>query len=78
MRIPVRRLAPALPLPAAQHQGDAGYDSGPGSPSSCPPVADGLPSPPASPSPSRPLAGLVLPRSGLALRHGVTCLNAPA
>jgi dUTP pyrophosphatase len=23
------------------------------------------------------LAGLVLPRSGLALRHGVTCLNAP-
>lgn len=22
-------------------------------------------------------AGLVLPRSGLALRHGVTCLNAP-
>ena len=25
MRIPVRRLDPALPLPAAQHAGDAGY-----------------------------------------------------
>lgn len=78
MRIPVRRLDPTLPLPAAQHEGDAGYDLRareaavipPGGGRAAVPTGIAVAIPPG-------YAGLVLPRSGLALRHGVTCLNAP-
>jgi dUTP pyrophosphatase len=78
MRIPVRRLDPAFPLPAAQHAGDAGYDLRareaavlpPGGGRAAIPTGVAVAIPPG-------WAGLVLPRSGLALRHGVTCLNAP-
>jgi dUTP pyrophosphatase len=78
MRIPVRRLDRTLPLPAAAHAGDAGYDlrareavllaSGGGR--AAVPTGVAVAIPPG-------WAGLVLPRSGLALRHGVSCLNAP-
>jgi dUTP pyrophosphatase len=78
LRIPVLRIDPDLPLPTYAHPGDAGADLvaradvvlrrrggralvGTG-------VALALP---------EGYAGLVLPRSGLALRHGVTCLNTP-
>ena len=78
MRIPVRRLEPTLPLPAAAHDGDAGYDLRareaiiltPGGGRAAVPTGIAVAIPPG-------YAGLVLPRSGLALRHGVTCLNAP-
>jgi dUTP pyrophosphatase len=78
MRIPVRRLDPTLPLPAAAHEGDAGYDLrareavilAPGGGRAAVPTGIAVAIPPG-------WAGLVLPRSGLALRHGVTCLNAP-
>jgi dUTP pyrophosphatase len=78
MRIPVRRLEPTLPLPAAAHEGDAGYDLrareavilAPGGGRAAVATGIALAIPPGH-------AGLVLPRSGLALRHGVTCLNAP-
>jgi dUTP pyrophosphatase len=78
MRIPVHRLDPALPLPAAAHQGDAGYDLrareaaviAPAGGRAAVPTGIAVAIPPG-------FAGLVLPRSGLALRHGVTCLNAP-
>ena len=78
MRIPIRRLDPALPLPAAQHEGDAGYDLRareaavlpPGGGRAAVPTGVAVAIPPG-------WAGLVLPRSGLALRHGVSCLNAP-
>ena len=76
--VPIRRLDPDLALPAAAHPGDAGYDLRAREPVMIAPaggraaVATGiaLAIPPG-------FAGLVLPRSGLALRHGVTCLNAP-
>jgi dUTP diphosphatase len=78
MRIEIRRLDPDLPLPAAQHEGDAGYDllarqdavlrAGGGR--AAVPTGIAVAIPPG-------FAGLVLPRSGLALRHGVTCLNTP-
>lgn len=78
LRIPVLRIDPDLPLPTYAHPGDAGADLvaradvvlrrqggralvGTG-------MALALP---------EGYAGLVLPRSGLALRHGVTCLNTP-
>jgi dUTP pyrophosphatase len=78
VRIPVRRLDPALPLPAAAHAGDAGYDLrareaaviAPAGGRAAVPTGIAVAIPPG-------FAGLVLPRSGLALRHGVTCLNAP-
>jgi dUTP pyrophosphatase len=78
MRIPVHRLDPALLLPAAAHPGDAGYDLrareatviAPAGGRAAVPTGIAVAIPPG-------FAGLVLPRSGLALRHGVTCLNAP-
>ena len=78
MRIPVRRLDSALPLPAAAHAGDAGYDLrareavviAPAGGRAAVPTGIAVAIPPG-------FAGLVLPRSGLAFRHGVTCLNAP-
>jgi dUTP pyrophosphatase len=78
MRIPIRRLDPGLPLPAAQHEGDAGIDLY---------AADGttlaakggralVPTGIAIAIPQG-YAGFVQPRSGLALRHGVTVVNSP-
>src|SRR5271154_518487 len=78
MRIPNRRLDSRLPLPAAQHEGDAGIDLY---------AADGTTLAPRGGRALVPTgiaiaipegyAGFVQPRSGLALRHGVTCLNTP-
>jgi dUTP pyrophosphatase len=78
MHVRVRRLDPDLPLPAAQHPDDAGYDlvareevalaSGGGRALVPTGIAIAIPA---------HCAGLVLPRSGLALKHGVTCLNTP-
>ena len=78
MQIPLRRLDPDLPLPAAQHPGDAGYDlharqdvalrAGGGRALVPTGVAIAIP---------EGCAGFIQPRSGLALRHGVTCLNTP-
>jgi dUTP pyrophosphatase len=78
MRIPIRHLDPELALPAPAHPGDAGYDLrareavvlAPGGGRAAVPTGIALAIPDG-------FCGLVLPRSGLALRHGVTCLNAP-
>src|SRR3954447_17868936 len=78
MRIPIRRLDPGLPLPAAQHAGDAGLDLHaavdlelePRGGRALVPTGIAIAIPPG-------YAGFVQPRSGLALRHGVTCLNTP-
>lgn len=77
MRIQIRRLHRDAVAPTAQHPGDAGGDLvavetcelAPGARAA---VATGL----AIAIPDG-FAGLVLPRSGLASRHGVTCVNAP-
>ena len=78
MRIPIRRLDPGLPLPAAQHEGDAGLDlyaagdvtlDARGGRALVPTgIAIAIPA---------GHAGFVQPRSGLALRHGVTVVNSP-
>ena len=78
MHISIKRLDPELPLPVQQHPDDAGYDLharedvvlDPGGGRALVPtgVAVAIPS---------GYAGLVMPRSGLALQHGVTCLNTP-
>jgi dUTP pyrophosphatase len=73
----VRRLHPEARLPARAHPGDAGLDLHalepvrlePGARASVPTgVALELPA---------GHAGLVLPRSGLAARHGIALVNAP-
>lgn len=78
MHVPIRRLDPDLTLPAAAHPGDAGYDLRAREPVTLAP-GGGRAAVPTGVALAIPegFCGLVLPRSGLALRHGVTCLNAP-
>jgi dUTP pyrophosphatase len=77
IRIELRRLDPGLPLPAYAHDGDAGLDLyaaetvtlAPGARAA---VGTGI-------AVALPVghAGFVVPRSGLALRHGVSLVNTP-
>src|SRR5580698_8756211 len=78
LRVPLHRLDPELEMPSYARPGDAGADlrasgdvvlAARGGRALVPTgVAVAIP---------EGHAGLVLPRSGLALRHGVTCLNTP-
>jgi dUTP pyrophosphatase len=78
MEIRVRKLDADLELPDAQHLDDAGYDLraavtthiDPAGGRALVPTGIAIAIPPGH-------AGFVLPRSGLALNHGVTCLNTP-
>ena len=76
--VPIVRLDPELSLPAYARPGDAGIDllarEG-----AVLPAAGGRAVVPTGVALAIPegYAGLVLPRSGLALRHGITLLNAP-
>jgi dUTP pyrophosphatase len=78
VHIRVKRLDPDLELPRQQHPDDAGYDLFARAPVVLPAgggralVPTGL----AIAIPSGH-AGFVLPRSGLALKSGITCLNTP-
>jgi len=74
----IRRLDPTLALPAYAHPGDAGLDLvaahdavvAPGGGRALVGTGIAIALPPGT-------AGFLLPRSGLALRHGVTLANAP-
>jgi dUTP pyrophosphatase len=78
MEISLLRLHPAATLPSFAHPGDAGADlvaveqvvlrAGGGRALVATGFAMALP---------EGFGGFVLPRSGLAIRHGVTCVNAP-
>jgi dUTP pyrophosphatase len=78
LRVRVRRLDPGLPLPAPARAGDAGVDlcaredavvaAGGGRVLMPTGLAIAIP---------EGHAGFVLPRSGLALRHGVGVVNSP-
>ena len=73
----VQRLDPGLPLPAYEHPGDAGMDLRSRIDVSIEPGGRCL-VPTGIAIAMRPgFAAFVHPRSGLALRHGVTILNAP-
>jgi dUTP pyrophosphatase len=77
MRLAIRRLDPDARLPTQAHDGDAGFDLYALEAGTIPTgeraaVATGI----AVELPERH-AGLVLPRSGLAARHGVALVNAP-
>jgi dUTP pyrophosphatase len=77
VRLEFTRLSEAARAPARAHDGDAGYDLHAAEPASLGPgerasvgtgVAVAIPD---------GHAGLVLPRSGLAARHGIALVNAP-
>ena len=78
IELAVRRLDPDLPLPDYARPGDAGIDLvaredvelGPSGGRALVPTGIAIALP-------EGYAGFVQPRSGLALRHGVTCLNTP-
>ena len=77
LEIPVKRLDRELPIPSYAHEGDAGcdlysaidLDLDPGERALVPTgIAVEIPS---------GYAGFIQPRSGLALRHGITLVNTP-
>jgi dUTP pyrophosphatase len=78
LEVPVVRLDPDLDLPRHAKPGDAGVDLmaredvllAPGGGRALVPTGIAVAIP-------NGYAGFVQPRSGLALRHGVTCLNTP-
>jgi dUTP pyrophosphatase len=75
--VPVFRVDATLPLPAYARPDDAGLDLYAAEPVTLKPGARALiPTGIALAIPAG-FAGFVLPRSGLALRHGVTLLNTP-
>ena len=67
----------ALPLPAYAREDDAGLDLYAAETVTLAPGARGLVPTGIALAIPPGFAGFVLPRSGLALRHGVTCLNTP-
>jgi dUTP pyrophosphatase len=77
VHVPVQRLDPALPLPAYARDDDAGLDLYAAETVTLAPGARALVRTGVALAIPPGFAGLVLPRSGLALRHGVTLLNAP-
>jgi len=77
LELPVRRLDPDVEFPSYARRGDAGLDLrstidvtlGPGERALVPTgLAVAIPV---------GFAGFIQPRSGLALNHGITCLNTP-
>ncbi len=76
--VPLMRLDPDLALPAYARPGDAGADLV-ARDDVVLDAAGGRALVPTGVAVAIPVgwAGFVLPRSGLALRHGVTCLNTP-
>lgn len=77
MKALVRRLDRDLPLPAYAHPDDAGLDLLAAETVTLEPGARALVSTGIAVAIPAGCAGFVLPRSGLALEHGVTLLNAP-
>lgn len=78
LSVPVRRLDPELPLPEYAKPGDAGVDlRAAESLTLAPRGGRGLVRTGIAVAIPRGYAGFVQPRSGLAMRHGVTCLNTP-
>ena len=77
LKVPFRRLLPEAEVPGRAYAGDAGYDLA---------AAEGVVLAPGERAVVRTgiavavpdgYAGLVLPRSGLAVRHGISLINAP-
>jgi dUTP pyrophosphatase len=77
MRVPFRRLCAEAKEPARAHVGDAGYDLRSVEEVSLPPGGRALVRTGISLAIPGGYAGLVLPRSGLAMSRGVAPINTP-
>ena len=77
MRVPFKRLRPEAWEPARAHAGDAGYDLRSVDEVSLLPGGRALVRTGISVAIPSGYAGFVLPRSGLAMRHGVAPVNTP-
>ena len=77
MELPFRRLDPDVPLPSYAHDGDAGLDLAAWEDAEVKPGERALIPTGLAVAIPEGHAGLVLPRSGLASRQGLTLANAP-
>jgi dUTP pyrophosphatase len=77
LQIPFRRLVPEAGIPERAHSGDAGYDLRAVEEVGLTPGSRALVRTGISVAIPDGHAGLVLPRSGLAFRHGVSLINTP-
>ena len=77
MRVPFRRLCAEAQAPTRAHAGDAGYDLHSVEEVSLSPGGRALVRTGISLAIPEGYAGLVLPRSGLAMSHGVAPVNTP-
>lgn len=77
MKLPFRRLVPEAREPTRAHAGDAGYDLRAVEGLSLPPGKRAVVGTGISVAVPEGYAGLVLPRSGLAVKHGISLINAP-
>ncbi len=78
LKVAIQQLDPDLPLPATAHRGDAGIDLHARNDAVIP-RAGGRVLVPTGIAVAIPegYAGFVLPRSGLALKHGISLVNTP-
>jgi dUTP pyrophosphatase len=76
-QVPFRRLVPEAGTPERAHLGDAGYDLRSVETLDLAPGARALVRTGISVAIPEGYAGLVLPRSGLAIRHGISLVNTP-
>jgi len=77
VKLPFTRLTEAALAPARATGGDAGYDLHAAEDATLPPGARASVGTGVAVAIPEGHAGLVLPRSGLALRHGIALVNAP-
>lgn len=77
MKLSFRRLVPDARAPKKAHAGDAGYDLCSVETAALPPGGRALVGTGVAVAIPDGYAGLVLPRSGLATRHGVSLVNTP-
>ncbi len=77
IQLPLKRLDPSIELPAYARAGDAGLDLRAAHDATLEPGARALVGTGLAVAIPPGYAGLMLPRSGLALSQGVTVLNAP-
>jgi dUTP diphosphatase len=77
LHVAFRRLVPEARVPERAHAGDAGYDLRSVEGAELPPGGRAVVGTGVSMAIPDGYAGLVLPRSGLAVRHGVSLVNTP-
>jgi dUTP pyrophosphatase len=77
VRVAVKRLDAGVPLPAYAREGDAGLDLHAAHDVTLAPGARALVGTGVAIALPPGAAGLIVPRSGLALRHGVSIVNTP-